>query len=59
MRMNRVESALVDSPAGVTSANVRQWGRDHGWEVGTRGRLNPKLVAAFIDSCESADEERG
>lgn len=35
-------------PDGVTPADVRQWGRDNGWEVGVRGRLNHDLLKAYL-----------
>ena len=35
-------------PPGVTPAGVRQWGRDNGWEVGVRGRLNHALLKAYL-----------
>jgi DNA polymerase-3 subunit epsilon len=35
-------------PSDVTPAEVRAWGRENGWEVGVRGRLNQELLAAYI-----------
>ncbi|MFT3873666.1 MAG: exonuclease domain-containing protein [Nocardioides sp.] len=44
--------APVDMPDGITSADVREWGRQNGWEVGVRGRLNRDLLAAFVAAGE-------
>lgn len=38
----------VELPAGISSASLRAWGRANGWDVGSRGRLHPDLVAAFV-----------
>lgn len=43
-----VDSAPSELPEGVTPADVRQWGRENGWDVGVRGRLNRDLLAAFV-----------
>ena len=47
------KAAALVLPEGVTPADVRQWGRENGWGVGSRGRLNPKLVAAYITANRS------
>ncbi|GAB7007727.1 hypothetical protein JCM18899A_52020 [Nocardioides sp. AN3] len=41
-------AAPVDLPAGTAPSDVRAWGRENGWDVGVRGRLNHDLVAAFV-----------
>ena len=43
-------------PTGVVPAEVRQWGRENGWEVGSRGRLNPRLVVAYLKSREDSSD---
>lgn len=47
----------VDLPEGVTPADVREWGRQNGWEVGVRGRLNKDLLADFVAARETATVE--
>lgn len=44
-----------DLPRGVSPSEIRQWGRDNGWEVGVRGRLNRDLVDAFVKAHPSQD----
>lgn len=46
-------SVLVDLPEGVAPADVREWGRQNGWEVGVRGRLDRDLLAAFVEARET------
>ena len=41
-------AAPIDIPEWVTPAEVREWGRRNGWDVGVRGRLNHELLAAFV-----------
>lgn len=50
-------SVLVDLPEGVVPADVREWGRQNGWEVGVRGRLNQELLAAFVAARATASTE--
>jgi len=45
-------------PEGATPADVRQWGRRNGWEVGVRGRLNQDLLAAYVRAHASDDPNR-
>lgn len=49
-RLRRIErfEELV-TPAGVDSAAVRAWGRDHGWTLGDRGRLPADLLHAYLN----------
>lgn len=47
-------SVLVNLPEGVAPVDVREWGRQNGWEVGVRGRLNRDLLAAFVAAREAA-----
>lgn len=47
-------SAAVYVPESVTPAEIREWGRLNGWEVGVRGRLNDELVAAFVAAYDDA-----
>lgn len=39
--------AKADLPVGTSPAQVRRWGRDNGWELGTRGRLPKDLLDAY------------
>ncbi|HET7736889.1 MAG TPA: exonuclease domain-containing protein [Nocardioidaceae bacterium] len=41
-------ASAPELPEGVTPADVRAWGRDNGWEVGVRGRLNHDLLEAYV-----------
>ncbi len=50
-------SAPVDLPEDVTPADVREWGRQNGWEVGVRGRLNQELLAAFVAASDNVPAE--
>ena len=45
--------APVDMPDGISPADVREWGRQNGWAVGVRGRLNQDLLAAFVAARET------
>ena len=42
------EPSAPELPEGVTPADVRAWGRDNGWEVGVRGRLNHDVLVAYL-----------
>lgn len=55
-RVKPPAAAAVDLPDGVTSADVREWGRQNGWEVGVRGRLNHELLSAFVTAREPETE---
>ena len=35
-------------PPGVDSRHVRGWGRAHGWQLGSRGRLPQDLIDAYL-----------
>ena len=41
-------TAAVSAVAAPSSAVVRAWGRDNGWEVGQRGRLPAGLMDAYV-----------
>ena len=47
------DPAPVDLPDGISPADVREWGRQNGWAVGVRGRLNQDLLAAFVAARET------
>jgi DNA polymerase III subunit epsilon len=49
--------APVDLRDSVTPADVREWGRRNGWDVGVRGRLNHELVAAFVAAHDDASAD--
>jgi DNA polymerase-3 subunit epsilon len=49
--------AQVHLPEGITPAVVREWGRQNGWEVGVRGRLNQELLVAYVTSRETVPDE--
>lgn len=36
-----------------SSADIRHWGRQNGWEVPARGRVGAELRAAFEDACRA------
>ncbi|MGZ6583143.1 MAG: Lsr2 family DNA-binding protein [Solirubrobacteraceae bacterium] len=61
-RAPKAERAAVGDavilPEGFTPADVRQWGRENGWEVGVRGRLNQDLLAAFVAALSGQASDR-
>ena len=40
----------ISIPEGLTPVQIREWGRDNGWQVGSRGRLNQRLIAAYVEA---------
>lgn len=38
---------MADTTTSAPASRVRDWARDHGFEVGARGRFSSELIEAF------------